>query len=86
LILQFGGLKRGRTWRGNVLPLIQTPFSDAEFGNNRACLSRRLAATANRRSDFYKRSQLFIRADNETLSIVAMRVCNPDRSLVGINR
>ena len=29
-------------------------------------------------------SQLFIRARNETLSVVAMCVCNPDRSPVGI--
>jgi hypothetical protein len=27
-----------------------------------------------------ERSQLFIRADNETLSVAAMRVNNPDRS------
>ena len=40
----------------------------------------------NRPLQFQKRSQLFIRTHNETLSIVAMRVCNPDRSPVGINR
>jgi hypothetical protein len=34
----------------------------------------------------FKRSQLFIRTHNETLSIIAMRVSNPDRSPVGINR
>jgi hypothetical protein len=34
---------------------------------------------------FQKRRQLFIRAHNETLSVVAMRVCNPDCSPVGIN-
>jgi hypothetical protein len=28
----------------------------------------------------------FIRTQNEPLSVVAMRVCNPDRSPVGINR
>ena len=33
-----------------------------------------------------KRSQLFIRVHNETLSVVAMCVSNPDRSPVGINR
>jgi hypothetical protein len=36
--------------------------------------------------EFQKRGQLFIRSDDKTLSIVAMRVCNPDRSPVGINR
>src|SRR5438128_293571 len=34
----------------------------------------------NRRFDFDKRSQLFIRTHNETLSVVAMRVSNPDYS------
>jgi hypothetical protein len=41
---------------------------------------------SNRRFEFYKRRQLFIRSHNETLSVIAMRVCNPDRSPVGINR
>jgi hypothetical protein len=35
---------------------------------------------------FEKRSQLFIRANNETLSVAAMRISNPDCSPVGINR
>jgi hypothetical protein len=39
----------------------------------------------NRRFQFQKRGQLFIRVYNETLS-VAMCVRNPDRSPVGINR
>ena len=32
-----------------------------------------------------KRRQLFILTHNETFSIVAVRVCNPDRAPVGIN-
>ncbi len=32
-----------------------------------------------------KRGQLFIRTDDETLSVVAVRICNPDRSPLGIN-
>jgi hypothetical protein len=39
----------------------------------------------NRRFEFQKRRQLFIRVHNETLSIVAMCVCNPDRSHDGVN-
>jgi hypothetical protein len=35
---------------------------------------------------FYGCGQFFIRSHNETLSVIAMRVCNPDRSPVGINR
>jgi hypothetical protein len=41
---------------------------------------------SNRRFKFQKSSQLFLRTHNETLSVVAMRVSNPDRSPVGINR
>jgi hypothetical protein len=33
---------------------------------------------------FDKRSQLFIRTHNETRSVGAIRVCNPDGSPVGI--
>jgi len=33
---------------------------------------------------FQKRRQLFIGAHNETVSIIAVRVCNPDRPPVGI--
>jgi hypothetical protein len=40
----------------------------------------------NRCFEFNERGQLFIRAHNETLSVAAMCVCNPDRSLVGIER
>jgi hypothetical protein len=39
-----------------------------------------------RRFQFEKRSQLFIRVRNETLSVVAMRVGNEDCSPIGINR
>jgi hypothetical protein len=38
------------------------------------------------RFEFQKRRQDFICTHNETLSVVAMRICNPDRSTVGINR
>jgi hypothetical protein len=38
------------------------------------------------RFEFQKRCQLFIRSRNETLSVAAMRVTNPDCSPVGINR
>jgi len=34
----------------------------------------------NRRFEFHKRRQLFIRAHNETVSVVAMCICNPDPS------
>jgi len=41
---------------------------------------RRIAA-----SNFEKRRQLFIRTHNETLSVVAVRVCNPDRLPVAVH-
>src|SRR5262249_7185579 len=33
----------------------------------------------------HKRRQLFLRTHNETLSVVAMRVCDPDITLLGID-
>jgi hypothetical protein len=39
----------------------------------------------NRRFKFHKSGQLFVRSHNETFSIAAMCVCNPDRLPVGIN-
>ena len=80
------GLEEAKNLAGKVLRLIQDRLSDAEFGKNLANLSNQFAASANRRFQFYKRSQLFIRLHNETLSIVAMCACNPDRSPTGINR
>jgi hypothetical protein len=44
------------------------------------------SATTNRRLGFQKSRQLFIHAHDETLSVAAMRVCNPDCSPVGIER
>jgi hypothetical protein len=44
-------------------------------------MARRQAASC--RFKFHKRSQLFIRVHDETLSFAAMRVCNPDRLPVG---
>jgi hypothetical protein len=59
---------------------------ETDSAKNLANLSNQFAASANRRFQFRKRRQLFIRMHNETLSVVAMCVCNPDRSPVGINR
>jgi hypothetical protein len=43
-------------------------------------LSRQKSATPNRRFKFHKRRQPFIRTHNETLSVIAVRVNDPDRS------
>jgi hypothetical protein len=47
--------------------------------------SRRLPS-ANRRFKFDERSQLLTRVHDEVLTVVAVRISNPDRSPVGINR
>jgi hypothetical protein len=43
-----------------------------------ALAPRSFAASANRRFEFPKRSQLFIRTDDETLSVAALRANNLD--------
>jgi hypothetical protein len=45
----------------------------------------RLAGAVNRRFEFHKRSQLFLLAHNETLSVAAMSVGNENRSPFGIH-
>jgi hypothetical protein len=67
-------------------PVSRSVLSDAELAKNLACSSKQFAASANRRFQFQKRSQLFIRSHNETLPVAAMRVSNPGRSPAGINR
>jgi hypothetical protein len=49
-------------------------------------LVKTIRSGSNSRFKFQKRSQFFIRTYNETLSVVAMCVCNEDCSPVGINR
>ena len=61
-------------------------FALGEFGRNLGCLSRQLAAGANRRFEFQKRSQLFISARNEPLPVVAVRIRNPDSSPFTVHR
>jgi len=48
-------------------------------------LSSKLAACAGRRFKFHKCRQLLIRTHNETLSVIAMRVGNPDYSPASFN-
>jgi hypothetical protein len=45
-----------------------------------------IPSSANHEFKFEKRRQLLVRVHNETFSVVAMCVCNEDRSPVGINR
>ena len=66
--------------------LIQDRLGDAEFGKNLANLSNQFAASVNHRFEFQKSRQLFVGTYNETPSVVAMCVSNPDCSPVGMNR
>ena len=61
-------------------------FISVEFRKNLASLSRQFAASADRAFKFQKRDQQFLRVHNETPSVAAMCVCNPDRSPARINR
>jgi hypothetical protein len=46
----------------------------------RARQSSGRSAGSNRRFEFHKRGQQFICSHNQMFSVIAMRVCNPDRS------
>ena len=80
------GLEEAKNLAGKVLRLIQDRLSDAECGKNLVRLSKQSAASVNRRFEFQKSRQQFLRTHKEALSVVAVCVCNPDRSPAGINR
>ena len=85
-ILRLQVWKRQKNLAGKDLRLIQDRLSDAEFGKNLVFASRQFVTNANRHFQVQKRSKLLIGVHNEPFPITAMRVCNPDRSPVGINR
>ena len=80
------GLEGGEEPSGeNVLRLIQIRLEDVEFGKISPTCQEQFAAIADRRFEFHKRRQLFIRVHNETVSVAAMCVSNVDRVPVGIH-
>jgi hypothetical protein len=85
-ILGTAGLEQAKNLAGKSPPPDSNPVNDAESAESRASLSRQFAAAVNRRFEFQKRGQLFICVHNETLSVIAVGVHNPDCSPVGINR
>jgi len=86
LIRYFGVWEEAQNLAGQMFSAwFQARLIDAEFGKNVANLSNQFAARASRRFKFRKRSQLFISAHYETLAVVSMRICNPDRSPFGID-
>ena len=80
------GLKGPKTATGrSVLRPIQIRLTASSLVKSHQPVSK-LAANANRRFQFQKSRQLFIRTHNEAVTVAAVRVCNPDRSSVAINR
>jgi hypothetical protein len=65
--------------------VIQDPFSDAEFEKMSPARQAPSASSANRQFEFQKSSRDFLRVHNETLSVAAMCVNNPDCLSLGIN-
>jgi hypothetical protein len=85
----FAGCGSGRDEEpsgGKARRLIQNPFDGVESGRIYANLSRKFFAEADCGFEFHKRSPLSIGSHNETLSVIPMRVSNPDCSSLGINR
>jgi hypothetical protein len=79
------GLEEAKKPIGESPPPDSGLFDAAEFGKNRANLSSQFAASADSRFQLEKSTQLFICTHNETFSIAAMCVRNPDCSPVRIN-
>jgi hypothetical protein len=63
--------------------LIHDPLWRRRVWKNLANASNQFAASVNRRFEFDKRRQLFVRVHNETLSVVTVRVSNEDCLPVG---
>jgi hypothetical protein len=78
------GPEGAKNLAGESPPPDSDPFSDAESEENLVRLSRKFAASPNRRFEFHKRSQFFIGTHNQTLSVAAMRIGNEDCSSFAI--
>jgi len=79
------GPEEAKNPAGEGCPRSDSDLSNGiEFGKNLANLSKQFAANVDYRFEFQKPRQLFIRAHNKTLSVVAMRVSNSDRLPVRI--
>jgi hypothetical protein len=84
--LTLASLKKGKkSWRGEKLPALIPVPDGTEFGKISLARQANSPPSANRRFDFQKRSQLFIRMHNETLSVITVRVSNEDCSTTRIH-
>jgi hypothetical protein len=68
-----------------VLRLIQIRLTTPSLEKISPACQEKFAASAERRFEFQKRGQLLICMHNEALSIVAVRIGNPDRSAFGVH-
>jgi len=80
------GSEEAKSLAGGGPPPESHPCSDTKSGENYGNWSTQFAANPNRRFQFNKRSQPFISAHNETPSVAAMSVSNPDCSPFEIQR
>jgi hypothetical protein len=82
------GLEEAKNPAGKkkVLHLIQIRLATPSFEKISPARQAQSATSLNDRFESDKRGQLFIRTHNETRSVVAVSVRNPDRSPLGINR
>jgi len=81
------GLEEAKNPSGEKCPLPDSdPFNDVEFGKISPTCRDKFAASADRRSEFQKCSQLFVGVHNKAPSVVAERVSNKDCLPVGIDR
>jgi hypothetical protein len=84
-------LEIGRRYRGRVLRVHPSRKPSNVFSRGRGqtttTIRDRDSANPEANDDYslIKSGQLFIRTHNETLTVAAMCVCNPDCSLFGIN-
>jgi len=86
LIRYFGVWEEAQNLAGQMFPAwFQTRLIDAEFGKNVANLSNQFAARASRPFKFRTPVNFSSARTHETLPVVAMRICNPDRSPFGID-
>ena len=71
LILRLQVWRRRKNLAGKSPPSDSDLFDATEFGKNLDGLSSKLAASADRRFEFYEHSELFIGAHDETRCAVA---------------
>src|SRR5437660_7031961 len=86
LILRFAGPEGAKNVARKMSSAwFQARLIDAEFGKNVANLSNQFAARASRPFKFRTPVNFSSARTHETLPVVAMRICNPDRSPFGID-